>query len=190
LLPGYAERTLEHLTESSMATNVIPRQQSWTEKFRSRPAEDTTNEVANNLGELPVDLTSARYFLDIEIDGVKVGRLLIELFWTIVPKTARNFAMLCTGQCGNSETTGRPLHYKGCKFYRVQPERLVQAGDINEDGRGESIYGRTFPDENFDLCHNSAGLLSMSNNGPNTNSSLFMIMLDQVTNHKEAIKTV
>jgi len=35
---------------------------------------------------------------------------------------------------------------------------------------GESIYGDNFADENFDIKHTSAGLLSMANRGPNTNS--------------------
>lgn len=47
----------------------------------------------------------------------------------------------------------------------------MAGGDfINADGTGSaSIYGRQFADENFDVKHTRAGLLSMANSGPNTN---------------------
>ena len=43
--------------------------------------------------------------------GERVGRVVIELFKDVVPKTAENFRVLCTGERGIG-TSGSPLHYK------------------------------------------------------------------------------
>lgn len=39
---------------------------------------------------------------------------------------------------------------------------------------GESIYGSKFKDENFNVKHTKAGLLSMANSGPNTNGTMIL----------------
>ncbi|KAH9620845.1 hypothetical protein KSS87_011827 [Heliosperma pusillum] len=118
-----------------------------------------------------------RCYLDISIDGEVEGRIVVELFNDVVPKTAENFRALCTGEKGIGPHTGVPLHFQGCPFHRVIKSFMIQGGDISAaDGTGgESIYGLKFDDENFELKHERKGILSMANSGPNTNSSQFFI---------------
>lgn len=114
-----------------------------------------------------------RVYLDVEVNGSK-ERIVIELFDKAVPMTCDNFLHLCIG---DKKASGLSLTFKGSNFHRVIKGFMLQGGDFTRgDGTGGiSIYGNKFDDENFDLKHDRAGLLSMANSGPNTNGSQFFI---------------
>nr|AAZ66136.1 cyclophilin [Holosticha sp. WJC-2003] len=121
--------------------------------------------------------TNPRVYFDIEVDGKSKGRIVMELFKNITPKTAENFRQLCTGEGGKSSRSGKNPHYKGSVFHRVIKQFMMQGGDFtNFNGTGgESIYGLKFDDENFRIKHTEKGLLSSANAGKNTNGSQFFV---------------
>ncbi|XP_054442614.1 peptidyl-prolyl cis-trans isomerase D-like [Pteronotus mesoamericanus] len=125
----------------------------------------------------PSNPSNPRVFFDVDIGGERVGRIVLELFADIVPKTAENFLALCTGEKVIGPTTGKPLHFKGCPFHQIIKKFMIQGGDfLNQNGTGgESIYGEKFEDENFYYKHGRERLLSMANAGSNTNGSQFFI---------------
>merc|ERR1719183_3497590 len=119
-------------------------------------------------------------YLEVEIQGVNIGRMIFKLYNDLVPKTAENFKCLCNGERGQGLITKMPLNFQSSKFHRIIPGFMAQGGDFElGDGRGgESIYGGKFADEagGLALRHAKRGLLSMANSGKDTNGSQFFIL--------------
>ena len=112
-----------------------------------------------------IEMTN-QYYAIVELEdqnGEAMGKVKIELYADKTPKTVQNFIDL-----SNSG------FYDGIIFHRVIPGFMAQTGD--PDGTGSGGPGYTFKDEfHPSLSHDSAGILSMANRGPNTNGSQFFI---------------
>ena len=91
------------------------------------------------------------------------GNFKIELFNDKVPLTTGNFIKLVSEG-----------FYNGLIIHRVIPNFMIQCGCPHGTGRGGPGY--TIRDEfHPDLKHDSKGILSMANAGPNTGGSQFFI---------------
>ena len=91
------------------------------------------------------------------------GDITLELFDDKTPKT-----------CANFEKLAGEGFYDGLSFHRVIADFMIQGGCPLGTGTGGPGY--QFEDEfHPDLQHDSPGILSMANAGPNTNGSQFFI---------------
>lgn len=93
------------------------------------------------------------------------GDIKVELFCETCPKACENFLALCASG-----------YYNNTIFHRNIKKFIIQGGDPTNTGLGgNSIYEDSeggFADEiSENIKHDKRGMLSMANNGPNTNKS-------------------
>ncbi|CAE7243104.1 PCKR1 [Symbiodinium pilosum] len=172
------ERFAEEFDQKEKAAAKEQKQQSEDQdrqKEEQRKAAEARKGQPNPVVFLEIEVRSPAGYGERQGRVEASGRLEIELFADIAPRTAENFRCLCTGE------KGRDLCFKGSPFHRIIPGFMAQGGDITDgDGTGgRSIYGPKFADESFTRLHARANLLSMANSGPNTNNSQFFILFGQ-----------
>lgn len=108
--------------------------------------------------------------------GTPRGNVTCELFFTRAPLTVASFVGLAEGKLGPAP---RKPFFNGLTFHRVVPGFVVQGGDPTATGDGGPGYA--FPDEfAAGLRHEAAGILSMANDGPDTNGSQFFLTLREL----------
>lgn len=112
-------------------------------------AEGENNKVANRIA----------------VFDTNMGEFEIELFEDKAPNTTANFIKLA-----------EEGFYDGVIFHRIIDGFMIQGGDPTGTGMGGPGYEI---DDEFhkDLKHDSEGILSMANAGPNTGGSQFFITL-------------
>lgn len=98
-------------------------------------------------------LPSYKRYVKWEISIGKVfEEIIIELDFSICPRTCENFWQICTGHSC--------LSYVNSKFHRVFPEVFIEGGLVRSEIH--SIYSDYFPDENYNYLHDRCGVLGMS----------------------------
>ena len=119
--------------------------------------EETLNRVNGNSEEETLNRVA--------VIETNMGTMEFELFDEKAPITSKNFADLALDD-----------FFDGIIFHRIIREFMIQGGDPTGTGRGGPGY--TIDDEfHPDLKHDSKGILSMANAGPNTGGSQFFITL-------------
>ncbi|CAH0759420.1 unnamed protein product [Diatraea saccharalis] len=93
------------------------------------------------------------------LGGSKIGKVVIELFNDLVPRTCQLFLNLIKGDAAGHA-------YMGTRFFRIVPNLYCRGGDVTKDN-GFGMYipeGTTEPmtAEGFDLNHSVPGVLSMA----------------------------
>ncbi|KAL0185372.1 hypothetical protein M9458_021069, partial [Cirrhinus mrigala] len=83
-------------------------------KESAEPYPRETDATQTSAAEALSQKSNPVVFFDITVDDEDVGRVVMELFAHILPKTAENFRALCTGEMGFS--------YRQSIFHRIIPD--------------------------------------------------------------------
>ena len=107
----------------------------------TKPALDlpvpSTSDNASVLAQHASNTPNPIVFLDITVGTEYVGRIAMELYKNVVPKTSENFRQLITGEAKNK--TGEPLSYKGSIFHRIINRFMLQGKFIVNKNKNYNV---------------------------------------------------
>lgn len=149
---------------------------TWAQDSPLDPVQDTATLLDPAAGHLYAEIETSKGLIEAELD------------FQSAPLTVMNFVGLAEGTLPfQNRPAGKPF-FDGLTFHRVVKDFVVQGGDpfsgdpaTPADKLGEGGPGYNFPDEfSPALRHDAAGVLSMANDGPDTNGSQFFVTLREV----------
>ena len=126
----------------------------------------TTTTITTTIPEINEPIVAQKENLNrVAVIETNMGTMEIELFEDKAPRTVSNFVDLI-----------EKGFYDGVIFHRIISGFMIQGGDPTGTGMGGPGYEI---DDEFhpDLKHDSKGILSMANAGPDTGGSQFFITL-------------
>jgi peptidyl-prolyl cis-trans isomerase B (cyclophilin B) len=112
------------------------------------------------------------YFIEAKVEGVSIGKIKVELWPKLAPKTVHNF-----------DSLARAGAYDGTAFHRVIPGFMIQGGDPNSKNKPKNTWGMGDPSQKkvpaeFSETPHDRGILSMARSQDiNSASSQFFIVV-------------
>ncbi|ORM40258.1 Peroxiredoxin-2 [Babesia sp. Xinjiang] len=138
----------------------------------------TSGSSRSNDSVLPRDdlITDYVYF-DLASERRYLGRVLLGLYGRHQPLTCENFVQMCKGY----EVDGRLIGYRNSPVSHVFPRNGIVLGDLFHSGsrlRSCTIFGRSMPEESFDVPFVQEGDVAMFSSGDESGlTSRFLITL-------------
>eukprot|EP00760_Papus_ankaliazontas_P007717 PhM_4_TR13482/c0_g1_i1/m.17704 len=110
-------------------------------------------------------------YFDMSVNGEFRGRIELELYRHVCPKTCENFMSLCIGS--HIKPDGTVLTYKGSSIHAIMRNFAIFGGSSAPDG---TVFGQPFPSESWSVLPDQPGRLVCENGGdPSHNTSCFCI---------------
>ncbi|GFE55395.1 peptidyl-prolyl cis-trans isomerase [Babesia ovis] len=133
--------------------------------------------IDNDGGSLSDDVITDYVYFDFAADRRYLGRVLIGLYGRHQPLTCENIVQLCKGY----EVGDRQIGYRNSRVSHIYPGNGIVLGDLfhpDDPVRSCTIYGRSMPEESFDVPFVQDGDVAMlsSSDTPGLSSRLLITL--------------